>query len=153
VTFDFLGKDSMRYLNEVEVIPKVFKNLKLFCSKKSDGDQIFDQLTTTLLNTYLKSLMLELTAKVFRTYNASVTLEKELRHSEKDVSVQASVDEKLYFYNKYNNLLEFLQTDVFFKVPIEKWPFFVIIKEPFPRLLMLRWKKLIPKYVLVCLDV
>jgi DNA topoisomerase-1 len=100
VTFDFLGKDSMRYLNEVEVIGKVFKNLKLFCSKKAETDQIFDQLTTTLLNSYLKTLMPDLTAKVFRTYNASVTLEKELRHSGKDVSLDASIDEKLYFYNK-----------------------------------------------------
>ncbi len=90
----------MRYLNEVKVIDKVYRNLKEFCSKKKDSDQIFDQLNTSLLNAYLKTLMPDLTAKVFRTFNASVTLEKELRNSGKDVSVDASIDEKLYFYNK-----------------------------------------------------
>jgi hypothetical protein len=45
-----------------------------------------------------------LTAKVFRTYNASVTLEKELTFPEKDIDVNATLDEKLYFYNKYGFL-------------------------------------------------
>jgi DNA topoisomerase-1 len=30
ITLDFLGKDSMRYLNTVEVTPIVYKNLKKF---------------------------------------------------------------------------------------------------------------------------
>ena len=46
VIFDFLGKDSIRFYDEVEVDDQVFKNLKLFKkSPKSDGDEIFDRLT------------------------------------------------------------------------------------------------------------
>lgn len=46
VIFDFLGKDSIRFYNEVTVEPQVFKNLKMFKKPpKEDGDDIFDRLT------------------------------------------------------------------------------------------------------------
>ena len=46
VTFDFLGKDSIRYHETLHVEPQVFKNLKLFKKPpKADGDDIFDRLT------------------------------------------------------------------------------------------------------------
>lgn len=46
VIFDFLGKDSIRYYNEVAVDAQVFKNLKLFKKEpKKDGDSLFDRLT------------------------------------------------------------------------------------------------------------
>ena len=52
VIFDFLGKDSIRFYDEVEVDPQVFKNLKLFKREpKSDGDEIFDRLTVSDLDT------------------------------------------------------------------------------------------------------
>jgi DNA topoisomerase-1 len=45
VTFDFLGKDSIRYLNTVEVDPQVFKNLKIFKRPpKNEGDMLFDRI-------------------------------------------------------------------------------------------------------------
>lgn len=45
VIFDFLGKDSIRFYNEVEVDEQVFKNLKIFKkAPKTDGDEIFDRL-------------------------------------------------------------------------------------------------------------
>lgn len=48
VTFDFLGKDSIRYHETSEVDPQVFKNLKLFKkAPKSAGDDIFDRLTVS----------------------------------------------------------------------------------------------------------
>ncbi|CAL5440217.1 unnamed protein product [Camellia sinensis] len=65
--FDFLGKDSIRYQNEVEVELPVFK---------SGSDDLFDKLDTKKLNAHLKELMPGLTAKVFRTYNASITLDE-----------------------------------------------------------------------------
>ena len=79
VEFDFLGKDSMRYENVVEVNKKVFKNLGIFMENKGGGDQLFDRLDTGILNVYLKKLMPGLSAKVFRTFNASTTLEAELQ--------------------------------------------------------------------------
>lgn len=46
VIFDFLGKDSIRFYDEVEVDPQVFKNLKIFKkAPKKEGDEIFDRLT------------------------------------------------------------------------------------------------------------
>ena len=46
VIFDFLGKDSIRYYNEVQVDEQVFKNIKLFKKDpKKDGDDLFDRLT------------------------------------------------------------------------------------------------------------
>lgn len=37
IKFDFLGKDSIRYENEVEVDGKVWKLVKQFCSKTEKG--------------------------------------------------------------------------------------------------------------------
>ncbi|XP_059318328.1 DNA topoisomerase 1-like isoform X2 [Lycium ferocissimum] len=76
--FDFLGKDSIRYQNEVAVYEPVFKAIQQFRSGKKGGDDLFDQLDTSKLNAHLKELMPGLTAKVFRTYNASFTLEQQL---------------------------------------------------------------------------
>lgn len=81
IKFDFLGKDSIRYENTVEVEHKVFENVANFKAKgaggraKSDGDQLFDEFDAQDLNTRLKDLMEGLSVKVFRTYNASITLD------------------------------------------------------------------------------
>lgn len=49
VIFDFLGKDSIRFYDEVEVDPQVFKNLKIFKkAPKKEGDEIFDRLTVSI---------------------------------------------------------------------------------------------------------
>lgn len=46
VVFDFLGKDSIRFYDEVEVDQQVFKNLKIFKkAPKKEGDEVFDRLT------------------------------------------------------------------------------------------------------------
>uniref|UniRef100_A0A7N6B0V0 DNA topoisomerase I n=1 Tax=Anabas testudineus TaxID=64144 RepID=A0A7N6B0V0_ANATE len=105
VEFDFLGKDSIRYYNKVPVIKKVFKNLKLFMENKQPGDDLFDRLSTSLLNKHLSSLMPGLTAKVFRTYNASITLQQQL----KELTNQSdSVAEKLLSYNRANRAVAIL---------------------------------------------
>lgn len=58
VIFDFLGKDSIRFYDEVEVVDQVFKNLKLFKkSPKSDGDEIFDRLTVRHTCRFLASVL------------------------------------------------------------------------------------------------
>lgn len=49
VIFDFLGKDSIRFYDEVEVEPQVFKNLKIFKkAPKGEGDEIFDRLKVSI---------------------------------------------------------------------------------------------------------
>uniref|UniRef100_A0A182IUK9 DNA topoisomerase I n=1 Tax=Anopheles atroparvus TaxID=41427 RepID=A0A182IUK9_ANOAO len=105
VVFDFLGKDSIRYYNEVEVEKRVFKNLELFKENKKPGDDLFDRLNTSVLNDYLKNLMEGLTAKVFRTFNASFTLQKQL---EELTDPNMSVPEKLLAYNRANRAVAIL---------------------------------------------
>jgi DNA topoisomerase-1 len=125
--FDFLGKDSIRYLNVVDVDPQVFKNIKIFKKDKEEEDQIFDRLEvrrrrvvcalicrtlrlthstilfylgqTTGLNKHLSSLMPGLSAKVFRTYNASWTMQQRLDAVTDD---NASISDKLLAYNRAN---------------------------------------------------
>jgi len=99
VEFDFLGKDSIRYTNKVSVEPRVYKNLKLFMENKDADDDLFDRLSTTSLNQYLSELMEGLTAKVFRTYNASKTLQDEL---DSLTDPKTSVPEKMLAYNRAN---------------------------------------------------
>lgn len=105
VVFDFLGKDSIRYYNEVEVEKRVFKNLELFKENKKDGDDLFDRLNTSVLNEHLRDLMDGLTAKVFRTFNASYTLQKQL---DELTDPDASVPEKLLAYNRANRAVAIL---------------------------------------------
>eukprot|EP01116_Phalansterium_solitarium_P017919 TRINITY_DN4560_c0_g2_i1.p1 TRINITY_DN4560_c0_g2~~TRINITY_DN4560_c0_g2_i1.p1 ORF type:complete len:884 (-),score=373.03 TRINITY_DN4560_c0_g2_i1:328-2979(-) len=102
VEFDFLGKDSMRYQNSVKVHEHVYKNFRLFMKGKDPKDDIFDKLTTTALNAHLKTQMDGLTAKVFRTYNASITLERELAKAEEDYNDKMTIEEKLLSYNRAN---------------------------------------------------
>ncbi|KAL2093093.1 hypothetical protein ACEWY4_010405 [Coilia grayii] len=105
VEFDFLGKDSIRYYNKVPVSKRVFKNLKLFMDNKQPGDDLFDRLSTATLNKHLSSLMPGLTAKVFRTFNASITLQQQLKELS---NMSDSVAEKLLSYNRANRAVAIL---------------------------------------------
>jgi DNA topoisomerase-1 len=78
VKLDFLGKDSVRYMNTVHVDDIVYTNLKTFIEGKDLDDQLFDMINSSDVNAYLKTYMKNLTAKVFRTYNASYIFQKEL---------------------------------------------------------------------------
>jgi DNA topoisomerase-1 len=78
ITLDFLGKDSIRYKNSHTVDPKVYDNLKSFTKGKSPKNQLLDKIDSGFINRYLNSFMPNLTAKVFRTYNASNLFQKEL---------------------------------------------------------------------------
>ncbi|KAL7871111.1 hypothetical protein SRHO_G00086080 [Serrasalmus rhombeus] len=105
VEFDFLGKDCIRYYNKVPVSKRVFKNLKLFMENKQEGDDLFDRLNTNMLNKHLSSLMSGLTAKVFRTYNASITLQQQLKGLSNSSD---NVAEKLLSYNRANRAVAVL---------------------------------------------
>ncbi|WZZ21220.1 hypothetical protein YC2023_122607 [Brassica napus] len=96
--FDFLGKDSIQYVNTVEVEPPVYKAIGQFQAGKSKTDDLFDELDTSKLNAHLKELMPALTAKVFRTYNASITLDDMLSKETRD----GDVPEKVVVYQQAN---------------------------------------------------
>ncbi|KAI0339877.1 hypothetical protein BDW22DRAFT_1360911 [Trametopsis cervina] len=99
LVFDFLGKDSIRYYNRVPVDEQVFKNIILFKGGHCEGDSLFDRVETSYLNKHLSSYMKGLTAKVFRTYNASITLQRLL---DEGTPEGATVQEKLNAYNHAN---------------------------------------------------
>ena len=79
VKLDFLGKDSVRYNRTLSVDPQVYTNLREFKSDKAGSENLFDLITSNDINKYLQGFMKNLTAKVFRTYNASYLFQKELK--------------------------------------------------------------------------
>jgi len=78
IKLDFLGKDSVRYCKKVKVDPVTYANIKSFTDEKHKKDLLFNLITSTSLNNYLDSMMKGLTAKVWRTFNASMLFQKEL---------------------------------------------------------------------------
>ncbi|TYZ59442.1 hypothetical protein PybrP1_012781 [[Pythium] brassicae (nom. inval.)] len=113
LTLSFLGKDSMPYNNTVELAQYgdvgqlVYENLQKFCAKKKKQEEVFNELTVTELNKHLSSLMPGLSAKVFRTFNASVTLEKELPYA-MDLDGTMEPAPKVITYNDANRKVAIL---------------------------------------------
>lgn len=95
ITLDFLGKDSVQYVNTVEVLPIVYTNVKKLLKGKEKGDQVFDRITSNDVNKYLQEFMKDLTAKVFRTYNASNTFQKELAKITKRYEGMENVEKQI----------------------------------------------------------
>jgi len=73
VEFDFLGKDSIRWKKSIKPPPYVLKNLEEFKRGKKPDTEIFHDVTSSMVNQFLSSIVSGLTAKVFRTYHATVT--------------------------------------------------------------------------------
>jgi len=81
VTFDFLGKDSVRWQREVELPEEVVRNLEEFKSEAEKNRQestIFEGVRSEHVNGFLGEVMSGLTAKVFRTYYASDVVKNSL---------------------------------------------------------------------------
>merc|ERR550517_1481794 len=72
---------------------------------KKGADDLFDRLNTSILNEYLNGLMPGLTAKVFRTDNASITLQEQLNElTDPDDNIVA----KVLSYNRANRAVAVL---------------------------------------------
>ncbi len=56
VVFDFLGKDSIRYYNQVPVDAQVFKNIRIFKENKEDEDALFDRVNVRMLRSWYPAL-------------------------------------------------------------------------------------------------
>merc|ERR1740139_1705329 len=114
IELEFLGKDSMLFKQTIDfgatmytenngMGEEVYKNFVKFVKNKKKTDEVFDTLTPSSLNSHLKELMEGLTAKVFRTFNASLTLQEELRKTEQSGSWKTlSAAEKVVEYNNAN---------------------------------------------------
>ena len=105
IKLDFLGKDSVRYVNTVKIDDNVYSAIMSFTKNKKKSEDLFELINPTMLNIYLKSMMDELTAKVFRTFNASFLFQTEIS-TINDKFNNYSNDDKLNIlldmYNKAN---------------------------------------------------
>jgi DNA topoisomerase I len=114
IELKFLGKDSMLYQQTIDfgaalyndnngMGKQVYDNFKGFCKGKKKSEEIFDKINPSMLNVHLKQFMDGLTAKVFRTYNASKTLQDELSKTEAMKSWRSlTASEKVVEYNNAN---------------------------------------------------
>merc|ERR1712032_26687 len=75
---------------------------------KTPEQDVFDKVQPGVLNEYFKEFMDDLSAKVFRTYNASFTLQQELAKFEVEKRELYTQDELVKFYNDANRSVAIL---------------------------------------------
>jgi DNA topoisomerase-1 len=112
IKLDFLGKDSVRYCKKISVHAQVYKNIQEFINSKTKKDDLFDLITASILNEYLSSIMTGLTAKVWRTYNASSLFQKEIDKIKEDKISEIDPNERLNYliamFNQANTAVALL---------------------------------------------
>jgi DNA topoisomerase-1 len=104
IEFNFLGKDSVPWQKTIEVNSEdtqgLYNNLKLFMKGKQSGSHIFDGITSSKVNAFLRSIdpkkLPGLTGKVFRTYIATKTLKEALASPPIKVDNNSSETLKIY---------------------------------------------------------
>jgi DNA topoisomerase-1 len=104
IEFNFLGKDSVPWQKTIEVNSEdtqgLYNNLKLFMEGKQSGSHIFDGITSSKVNAFLRSIdpkkLPGLTGKVFRTYIATKTLKEALASPPIKVDNNSSETLKIY---------------------------------------------------------
>ena len=110
IEFNFLGKDSVPWQKTLEVNSQdtrgLYNNLKLFMNGKEHSSPIFDRITSSKVNIFLRSIdpknVPGLTAKVFRTYIATKTVKEELSDPKIRVDKNSSEIEKIYVMKMAN---------------------------------------------------
>ncbi|MGD6934838.1 MAG: DNA topoisomerase I [Candidatus Bathyarchaeia archaeon] len=100
VTFDFLGKDSVRWIKTIQAPKEVIKNLQEFKKDKS-VQYLFEGIDSKKVSRFLSEKVPKLTAKVFRTWKCTKTLKEEL---EKSGVTKADPDYKKNYAAKMANL-------------------------------------------------
>ncbi|HTY75167.1 MAG TPA: DNA topoisomerase I [Candidatus Nanoarchaeia archaeon] len=77
--FDFLGKDSVRWVKSVKAPPAIIKNIEHF--SKTSKEYLFEGIDSKTVSRFLSEKMPGLTAKVFRTWRCTQTVREELEKS------------------------------------------------------------------------
>ena len=112
IKLNFLGKDSVRYCKKVKVDPVVYTNIKEFTDSTTKKDLLFNKISPVLLNQYLDNMMPNLTAKVWRTFNASYMFQKELNKVDKTKMEKMPETERINYlisiFNQANALVAIL---------------------------------------------
>ncbi|MCW4006883.1 MAG: DNA topoisomerase I [Candidatus Bathyarchaeota archaeon] len=79
IHFDFLGKDSVRWVKHVPAPPEVIKNIQYFA--KTSKEYLFEGIDSKKVSRFLSEKMPGLTAKVFRTWRCTKTVREYLKSS------------------------------------------------------------------------
>lgn len=77
---DFLGKDSVRYMNEIDVPQIVADRITQNLNGKKPTDKIFDKASAGTVNAFLQECIPYCTAKLFRTTYGTKLLAEELQN-------------------------------------------------------------------------
>ncbi len=103
IKLDFLGKDSVPYVNTVEIDSVTYNNLSKLMAGKKPEDKIFS-VTATHVGDFLGEFMEECTAKLFRTAYGCKLISEELHKAEKEGKLKKSMSEteKLRIYDLAN---------------------------------------------------
>jgi len=78
--FDFLGKDCVRWVKNVQAPPSVIRNIQQYMADKSK-EYLFEGIDSKKVSRFLSDKMPGLTAKVFRTWRCTATVKEELEKS------------------------------------------------------------------------
>jgi len=79
IHFDFLGKDSVRWIKNVKAPPEVILNIQHYM--QTSKEYLFEGVDSKKVSRFLSEKMPKLTAKVFRTWRCTKTLKEELDKS------------------------------------------------------------------------
>jgi DNA topoisomerase-1 len=83
-TFDFLGKDAVRWEKRIQLPPLVLANLQGFIAEAKST--IFEGVRSSQVADFLNETMPELSAKVFRTYHATKAVNEYLNKAQVSAS-------------------------------------------------------------------
>jgi DNA topoisomerase-1 len=79
IHFDFLGKDSVRWIKNVKAPPEVIRNIQHYM--ETSKEYLFEGVDSKKVSRFLSEKMPKLTAKVFRTWRCTKTVKEELDKS------------------------------------------------------------------------
>jgi len=99
IQFDFLGKDSVRWIKSVKAPDLVIQNIKNYA--ETSKEYLFEGVDSKKVSRFLSQKMPGLTAKVFRTWRCTKTLDEALKKS------KVTKDDETYvkkFHAKMANL-------------------------------------------------
>ncbi|MGB7705781.1 MAG: DNA topoisomerase I [Nitrososphaeraceae archaeon] len=104
IEFNFLGKDSVPWQKTLEIsspdTKALYENLLFFRKGKNKSDEIFEDITSSKVNKFLRSIDKEnvpnLTAKVFRTCIATAIVKQHLSEPILKVNKNESEFKKVY---------------------------------------------------------
>jgi len=78
VRIQFTGKDSIEYDNQIQCSTDFIRAIRELSRGKHDHERLFPNVTPKIVNEYLQSHHPSLTAKTFRTYNATIKMREGL---------------------------------------------------------------------------